>query len=100
MGFGRITALRENGVLLQMNAESVKPHPINLKLNKRIKLLLGEGFVDFISTDMHDLTRRPPNMSNAYNYLKEKYGLELAERLCRTNAEKLLCGETTAEVTV
>lgn len=100
LGFGRITALRENGVLLQMNAEALKPHLFGFKLAKRVKALLSDGMVDFISTDMHDMVKRPPIMSNAYNYLSEKYGHTLAEQLCRTNAERLLCGERTAEVNV
>jgi tyrosine-protein phosphatase YwqE len=58
---------------------------------------LTEGLVDFISSDAHDLTRRPPQMDKSFKILAEKYGHGYAERLCRTNAEKLFCREMTAE---
>ncbi|MBQ8895260.1 MAG: hypothetical protein IJY88_00510 [Clostridia bacterium] len=94
---GRLAALRENGVLVQMNTEAVNGKRLGLGYNKRVKTLLTEGLVDFISSDAHDLTRRPPQMDKSFKILAEKYGHGYAERLCRTNAEKLFCREMTAE---
>lgn len=97
LNYGRLIALRENGVLVQINASAVFSSIFAHPTKKRAKILLSEKLVDFVSSDTHDTLKRPPDLKKCYEYLKNKYGFEYAEKLCRTNAERLLCSETTAE---
>ena len=46
---------------------------------------LDKNWVHFIATDAHNLTSRPPVMSEAYAVIENKYGKETAERLCVSN---------------
>jgi protein-tyrosine phosphatase len=47
--------------------------------------LLEKHWVHFIATDAHNLDRRPPVLSEAYQLIAEKLGEETAERLCVAN---------------
>ncbi len=85
---GRVWSFRENGVLVQINTESVL-RTKDFKQNRRVKELLSKGYVDFVSTDMHDLKRRPPEMKTSYDAFVEKYGEKYANDLYRNNALKL-----------
>jgi protein-tyrosine phosphatase len=46
---------------------------------------LDKNWVHFLATDAHNLTSRPPILSEAYKIVANKYGVETAERLCVTN---------------
>ena len=74
----------EQGCLVQVTANSLTG-----RFGKRAKELglelLIQGYVHFLATDAHDLKSRPPVMSEAYKIVEEKFGHELAERLCVTN---------------
>lgn len=48
----RVKELKQMGVLLQINADSIKKH----------KRLVRKGYVDFLATDCHNLKERAPNM--------------------------------------
>lgn len=78
-----------SGVLLQMNVQSIIGE--NGFLNKEhCKRIIKSGFVDFISSDAHNLTARPPKMQPAYNYLQKIFDSVIADQLCITNAQHLL----------
>lgn len=94
---GRLWVLKQNGVLVQINSQSFEFKPLRFKQNKRVKMLLEEKLVDFISSDAHDISRRPPYMQKAFDYLAKKYGKEYAERLCCENAKKLFGNKVEAE---
>ena len=94
---GRLWAIKQNGVLVQVNDEAFRFRTFDFALNKRVRALLAEDLVDFVSSDCHDEHKRPPDMTESYNYLVEKYGREKAERLCYGNAYKMLCRENGAE---
>ncbi len=47
--------------------------------------LIEHGHVHFLATDAHDLKSRPPVMSEAYRVVAEKFGHDVAQRLCVTN---------------
>ena len=94
---GRLWVIRQNGALVQMNASSLCFKPTMFCQNNRVKNMLNKGLVDFISTDAHGVTRRPPEMKEAYDYLLKKYGKEYADNLCRDNAIKLLCHDKNLE---
>jgi protein-tyrosine phosphatase len=46
---------------------------------------LDKNWVHFLATDAHNLTSRPPVMSEAYKVIEDKYGKVTAERICVEN---------------
>ena len=95
---GRIWSFRENGVLVQINTESL----ISVKdfgQKKRVRTLIEKGYVDFVSTDTHDLKRRPPEMDKSYEIFVEKYGKRYADDLFCNNALRIFGRKTSEEET-
>lgn len=97
LSFKRLWAIRQNGALVQVNAQSFKTDFFTLGVKARLKVMLFENGVDFVSSDAHGLVHRVPDMTYAYNYLVEKYGDEYAERLCHGNAENLIFADMSEE---
>ena len=58
--------------------------------------LLRRNWVNFIATDAHDLTSRPPMLRDAYQLVADKYGVETADRLCLHNPHAAYFGENHA----
>jgi len=84
-----LAEIKRKGVLLQMNAAS----PIGCGLSgktRKSRRLLANKLIDFISTDAHNLTSRPPSMKKSYDFVSKKYGGEYADRLFGENAKKLI----------
>ena len=82
------------GVYIQVNAESVlKTKLIGDKhkhLKKRAKKYLDKNLVHFIASDMHNVETRKTHMKEAFEIIKNKYGLSKALELFEENQEKLL----------
>lgn len=82
------------GVYIQVNAESVlKTKLIGDKhkhLKKRAKKYLDKNLVHFIASDMHNMETRKTHMKEAFEIIKNKYGLSKALELFKENQEKLL----------
>jgi protein-tyrosine phosphatase len=55
--------------------------------------LLKRNWVNFIATDAHDITSRPPMLREAYQLVADKYGVETADRLCIHNPRAAYFGE-------
>lgn len=53
---------------------------------------LDRNWVHFIASDAHNLSSRPPVMSEAYRVIEQRYGKETAERLCVTNPKAAFDG--------
>ena len=56
--------------------------------------LLRRNWVNFIATDAHDLTSRPPMLRDAYDLVVDKYGKETADRLFIDNPGRPFSGKT------
>ena len=82
----RIEELKNMGVYLQMNAESVGGSAFDTK-SRWCNKLLKKGYIDFISTDAHDLISRTPDLSDAAKWIKRKCGEDELERMLFENAE-------------
>ncbi len=54
--------------------------------------LLQKQWVTFIATDSHDLERRPPILSEAYELITKRLGEATAQRLCVTNPRAVFDG--------
>ena len=68
------------GVRFQINCSTImrnKPYFVS----RFCKKLLGDGIIDAVATDAHDLTTRPVMMTAAYQLLEKKYGESYSARL-------------------
>lgn len=61
-----------NNFLIQVNAD----YFINRGSQRKALKLFKENRVDFIGSDCHNLTSRPPNLGAAYQTLEKKCGIE------------------------
>ena len=95
-GLREIQGLRHDGVLIQVDSQSLLGG-FGLAVKQRAKAILRKGYADMVSTDAHDIRRRPPGMSGAFQYIERKYGQMYGERLCRDNALELLWADTEGE---
>lgn len=87
-----LSDLRANGVLLQVDAQSVTGG-LGFAAKRRCKNLLSMRMADLISSDAHDLASRPPEMAKSYEYVAKRYGEEYAEALYMGNAINILDGK-------
>ena len=62
--------LSENGVLMQVNSTAFNGYITRHKILK----LLENGMVQFIGSDCHNLTSRPPKIARAYETIEKKFG--------------------------
>ena len=53
-------------------------------------MLLKKGFVDFIATDAHNLSRRPPVLSKAFRETADQFGKDEADRLFLHNPRAVI----------
>lgn len=97
LSLGRLWALRQNGVLVQVNAQSFNKELLTLGVRKRLKAMLDENFVDFVSSDAHGIVHRLPKIDNAYEYLVKKYDENYAKKLCCNNAKWLFYNKSAEE---
>lgn len=88
----QIEALRRNDVLIQTDTKSFFGG-FGFKTKLRAKHMLKKDLIDIISSDAHDCSRRPADMRECYQYIKEKKGAAYAQALCASNARRLLYSE-------
>ena len=95
--FGRdfrpLADLRANGVVIQIDAQSVI-RGFGLGAQYRRRKLLAESLVDIVASDAHDLHFRPPDMMRCYAYIKKQHGTDYARAVCLENAEHILTDNT------
>ncbi len=84
-----LESLHEDGVVIQIDAQSLLGG-FGLRTQHRAKLLFSNGIADLLNSDAHNLTSRPPQISEAYNYISHKFGKNYADRVCRKNASYIL----------
>jgi protein-tyrosine phosphatase len=88
--FERIEKLKDSGILIQVNAGSLLGD-FGKMIQRGAKRLLEENLVDFISSDAHDLQRRPITvMAEALKMVKKELGEEKGLELFERNPEKIL----------
>jgi protein-tyrosine phosphatase len=83
-----IRALRDNGVLIQVDSMSLL-RDFGFSEWFRSKRILKERLADFVSSDAHDLTSRPPELSPSFEYVKKKFGERYAKAIFYENACEL-----------
>lgn len=71
-------SLRENGVLIQLNLNSLSGH-YGPEIKKQAEALIDNGWVDFVGTDCHrieHLMLLESNLNNAYMHKLESITLQ------------------------
>ncbi|MBE6162315.1 MAG: tyrosine protein phosphatase [Streptococcus equinus] len=90
----RVRELINMGCYTQINSEHVlKPRLFGDKvrrLKKRAHYFLEKNLVHIVSSDMHNLDKRPPYMDQAREIIEELYGSSRAYNLFEGNAKTLL----------
>lgn len=85
----RAEELKEQGAIIQINASSVTGNG-GWKIHSFVKKMIKQGIVDAIATDAHDTDIRAPRMSQAYTYIRKKYGYDTAARLFMGTADRII----------
>jgi protein-tyrosine phosphatase len=86
LDFDKIVELKDLGVLVQVNANSVSGEDGKV-LQKRMFSLIKNNLVDFVATDIH--TRRDASLKLAQNVVLKKFKEEVANKLFIENAKIL-----------
>lgn len=80
---------RANGIWIQMDSQSVFGG-FGVRVQLWSRKILNNRLADIISSDAHDLARRPPGLSEIRQYLQNKYSANYTAALCYQNAHRLL----------
>ena len=83
--------MRRSGVVIQVNS-----HSMEIKFGKTarfIKRLLKKSLVNVVCSDAHDSKAITPKLSNAYSFVKKKYGSDYANDIFFTNPQRILQNE-------
>ena len=67
-------------VRYQMNCSTVIDGK-GFAVSRFCRKLLGDGLIDAVATDAHNIDTRPIRMLEAYEVLEERYGVAYAERI-------------------
>lgn len=84
-----IEQIKDLGILIQVNVGSIlglHGHHSQLFAFE----LLDHNLVDFVASDGHNTSTRPPVLSEGYEIIKEHYGIHRAQLLFEDNARQLL----------
>jgi protein-tyrosine phosphatase len=80
----RLAEWLRGGVLVQVTAGSVMGR-MGKNAERMSHELLADRWVNFLATDAHNTTSRPPKISDAFELVANKYGPEYAHLLCVSN---------------
>jgi protein-tyrosine phosphatase len=80
----RLANWLRNGLLVQVTTSSVLGE-MGKEAERMAHRLLANRWVNFLATDAHNLTTRPPQMRRAHDLVAQKFGAEFARLLCTAN---------------
>lgn len=78
------------GVCVQVNSETIMNDGAGFFFRRRLRAFIESGLVDFVSSDAHDVLRRPFCLKYARHWLAKNFDESLADRLCGENFEVLM----------
>ena len=87
----RLYEMLETGIYVQVTAESLTGS-FGIDIQQCACHLLKQGIVNFLATDAHSSTYRPPVLSDGLRIAEKKIGKATALSLVTTNPEKVLRG--------
>lgn len=86
-----IKQLRENDIIIQIDGTSLLKKYTNKKIYRFSKKLVKKGLVDIVASDYHDNKNRSyESFEMSYNFVKSKYGEELANELFYENPKIII----------
>jgi protein-tyrosine phosphatase len=85
----KIIPFLKAGCLLQVTAGSLVGK-FGMKSQKIARLLIENNGADFIASDAHNLKHRPPDLSEAYNYLLHTLGKNKANKFIFDNPWRIV----------
>ena len=86
---GTIRDLTRNGIKIQINAGSLTG-TFGFRPRRRARKLLKNRLVSMVATDAHNLTSRPPQLSNGYHITVKLTDKDYADRVFYRNTVDLL----------
>ena len=89
LNFRDLYSLRADGVLIQMDAQSIF-RSFGFGAQHRCKRMLAEHLIDIVASDAHNLKNRPPLLSICYSYIAKRHGVKYADAICAENALHIL----------
>lgn len=84
--------LRDNGVLLQVDSQSIFGG-FGLGTCAWARRILCEKMADVVASDAHDLRSRPPGLNRSFHYITKKCGADYAAAVCGIIPRELLENE-------
>lgn len=91
-----IREFRENGVLIQVDTQSLF-RGFGFFIQRRCKTLLKSRLVDLAGSDAHDLIRRPPGISDFSKAIGNLCGKDYAAAICSANTAHALFSAATMD---
>lgn len=88
----QIYDLREQGIMMQMNFDSLRRKDTLLYKNPWRKLV-KEGMVDFLGSDCHGMGFRPLHVKEADTWMKEQADKKIRYQMYYENIEKIIRNE-------
>jgi len=88
----RLGEWMRGGVLVQVTGDSVTGR-MGKTAQKMAHELLARKWVHFLATDAHNVSSRPPRLSEARDLVAKKYGAEYAETLTTSNPRAVFEGK-------
>ena len=85
----RLQQIREVGALLQMNVEALKGSLFSNKSRWAKKRLMQEQ-IDFLASDMHDLSERTPMLEKELHWVLKKLKPKYQKELLYINAKQVI----------
>lgn len=79
--------LLENGVVMQSNAS----YFANLKTRRKACSLYRQGLIHVLGSDCHNLSHRPPKMSEAFSAMESRLGVQALDLLKQRSERLLFC---------
>lgn len=86
-----VNELRQMGVRMQVNAESIIGKS-GWKIQRYCRSLMKEGMLDFVGSDSHGWSRRAPKMGECAEYMVKKMGSAYTERILIENPSEIIIG--------
>ncbi|MDD6478894.1 MAG: hypothetical protein PUF48_03645 [Oscillospiraceae bacterium] len=83
---GLISKLSANGILMQMNSEFL----LSFFSKRKALSLIKNSFVQFIGSDCHSTTNRPPNIEKGLDVISKHLGKAFVEELVNFGNEMFL----------
>ena len=88
-----VAEMSREGVLFQINSQSLMTSERASPSKKMAEKLLARGLADVIASDAHDQKARTPQLSACLAYVKKRFGEDYAEMLFYKNPKTILRNE-------